>query len=126
MDRCQRMSPFFSAEVSFAENPTMTRELLHGRAALVTGAGVGIGPAVAAALADAGPLVGLHYHSSAEGARDTLAGIEARGGRAVLLQADLADADQARRVVDDFVKHAGRLDILVNNAGSPLRRARIE
>jgi len=104
----------------------MTQGTLHGRAALVTGAGVGIGRAVAEALARAGALVGLHYHASAGGARETLAGIEVRGGRGVLLPADLADADQARRLVDDFVQHAGRLDVLVNNAGSPLRRARIE
>ena len=44
---------------------------LAGRVALVTGAGVGIGQAAALALARAGATVGLHYHSSADGARET-------------------------------------------------------
>src|SRR5262249_33217803 len=116
---------FFTIAI-LGEMTAMTQAPLQGRAALVTGAGVGIGRAAAEALAGAGAFVGLHYHSSADGARDALAAVEARGGRGVLLRAALADADQARRLVDDFVKHAGRLDVLVNNAGSPLRRARVE
>src|SRR5437773_4317318 len=99
---------------------------LQGRVALVTGAGVGIGRAVAETLAEAGALVGIHFHQSADGARETLAGIEQRGGRGVLLGADLADPEQASRLVEELVAHSGRLDILVNNAGSPLRRTRIE
>jgi len=53
-------------------------------------------------------------------------GIRGRGGTAHLLQADLTDPADAARVVDEFVRQAGRLDILVNNAGSPIERARIE
>src|SRR5437764_6003499 len=99
---------------------------LAGRAALVTGAGVGIGRAVAEALAGAGAFVGIHFHQSAEGANETLAAIQARGGRGVLLRADLTDAAQATALVDRMVEQAGRLDILVNNAGSPVARARLE
>ena len=99
------------------------RSDLSGRAALVTGAGTGIGRAVAEALAAAGAFVGLHHHRSTAGAAETL---EAIGGRGVLLRADLADPTQAAGVVDEMVRHAGRLDILVNNAGSPLERARLE
>lgn len=96
---------------------------LQGRAALVTGSGVGIGRAVAERLARAGAWVGLHYHQSADGAQAALA---AMGGRGRLLQADLGDPVQAERLVAEMVEHAGRLDILVNNAGSPLRRTKIE
>ncbi len=99
---------------------------LAGRAALVTGAGAGIGRAVAEALAGAGAFVGIHFRHSAEGAAEALAAVERRGGRGALLQADLADPAQAAPLVDRFVERAGRLDVLVNNAGSPVERARLE
>jgi 3-oxoacyl-[acyl-carrier protein] reductase len=99
---------------------------LSGRAALVTGAGVGIGRAVAEALAGAGAFVGVHHNRSAEEAAAVLAGIRARGGDGTLLHADLADPAQASDLADRFVQTSGRLDILINNAGSPIRRARIE
>src|SRR5262245_19030422 len=99
---------------------------LHGRAALVTGAGVGIGRAIAESLAEAGAFVGLHCRHSLDGANEALAAIAARGGNGIVLQADLSDAAQASQLVDRFVEAAGRLDILVNNAGSPIERRRIE
>ena len=95
---------------------------LHGRAALVTGAGVGIGRAIAEVLADAGAFVGLHCHRSLDGANAALTAIRTRGENGIVLQADLSDAAQAADLVDRFVKAAGRFDILVNNAGSPIER----
>ena len=99
---------------------------LTGRAALVTGAGVGIGQAIAESLAAAGAVVGVHCRRSLAEARQVLEDIRGRGGSAHLLQADLTDPAEAARVVDEFVQQSGRLDILVNNAGSPIERARIE
>jgi 3-oxoacyl-[acyl-carrier protein] reductase len=99
---------------------------LVGRAALVTGAGVGIGRAIAEALAEAGAAVGVHCRRSIDEAQEVVAGIRQRGGNAWLLQADLADPAQARQLVGRLVAEAGRLDILVNNAGSPVERSRIE
>lgn len=99
---------------------------LAGRAALVTGAGVGIGRAIAEALAGAGAFVGLHCHRSLAGAQEALAGIRQRGGKGVVLNADLTNEAQAGVVVKEFLAQAGRLDVLVNNAGSPVRRARLE
>jgi 3-oxoacyl-[acyl-carrier protein] reductase len=99
---------------------------LAGRAALVTGAGVGIGRAIADALARAGAFVGIHYRSSQTEAEATLAAITAQGGQGMLLPGDLTNLPQVSAIVDDFVARAGRLDILVNNAGSPVQRARIE
>ncbi len=99
---------------------------LTGRAALVTGAGVGIGRATAVELARAGAIVGVHYHTSIDEARQTLATIEEQGGRGILLAGDLTGEEAANRVVDDFMTFAGRLDILFNNAGNPLKRSTIE
>ncbi len=99
---------------------------LTGRVALVTGAGVGIGRAIAEALAGAGAKVVLHCHQSRSGAEEALEGIRKRGGEGWVFTADLADAKQAAELVDQAVLAAGRLDILVNNAGSVVQRARIE
>lgn len=100
--------------------------LLAGRAALVTGAGVGIGRAIAESLAAAGAFVGVHCHRSLDGANETLATIRQLGGDGIVLPADLSRDDEAFRLVDQFVEATGRLDILVNNAGSPIERRKIE
>jgi len=99
---------------------------MAGKVALVTGAGVGIGRATAKALAARGAFVGIHFRSSAAGAEETLAGIRARGGDGMLLQADLVQEAPAAAIVEQLLAQAGRLDILVNNAGSPVERSRIE
>jgi 3-oxoacyl-[acyl-carrier protein] reductase len=99
---------------------------LAGRVALVTGAGVGIGRAIAERLGANGAFVGVHFRHSAEGANETLAAIRSHGSDGMLLHGDLTDAVQARLVVDRLVESRGRLDILVNNAGSPVQRASIE
>lgn len=99
---------------------------LTGRVALVTGAGVGIGRAIAEALAGAGAKVVLHCHQSRSGAEEALQEIRRSGGEGWVFAADLADAKQAAELVDQAVLTAGRLDILVNNAGSVVQRARIE
>jgi 3-oxoacyl-[acyl-carrier protein] reductase len=99
---------------------------LGDRVALVTGAGVGIGRAIALALADAGAFIGVHFHSSKEGAAQTLAEAIGKGGQGMLLPADLTRENEAQGVVEKLVAQAGRLDVLVNNAGSPVQRCRIE
>jgi 3-oxoacyl-[acyl-carrier protein] reductase len=104
----------------------MIPQPLTNRVALVTGAGVGIGRAAALALANAGATLGLHYHTSAEGARQTQRDIEVAGGKAFLLPGDLTLENDACAVVDALVEHAGRLDILFNNAGSPVQMVKLE
>lgn len=99
---------------------------LDNRVALVTGAGVGIGRAIALRLAEAGAFVGVHFCASEQQAKVTLAEIRASGGDGVLLQADFSDAAQATALVDKLVEQTQRMDILVNNAGDPLERVRIE
>lgn len=104
----------------------LTQFELAGRSALVTGAGVGIGRAIAEALADAGAFVGLHCHQSVNGAEELLAKIRAKKGDGVVLPADLTDPAQARGMVAKFMERGAGLDILVNNAGSPISRTKIE
>lgn len=89
---------------------------LTGRAALVTGGSTGIGAATAAILAAAGAHVALVARRAEPLAR-TVAAIEADGGHAVAIPADLADATQLDRVVDRAVDALGGLDIVVSNAG---------
>src|SRR5262245_24613110 len=105
---------------------TTAHSPLEGRSALITGAGIGIGRAIAETLANAGAFVGLHCHHSLEGATAALAAIRAQGGNGIVLPADLTVTTQGAELVDRFVEAAGRLDILVNNAGSPIERVRIE
>ena len=92
-------------------------EPLAGRAALVTGAGVGIGEGIARELARQGARVALHYSGSSVGAHAAMAEITAAGGEAVALQGDLRSVDDCERVVAEAIDAFGGLDILVNNAG---------
>jgi NAD(P)-dependent dehydrogenase (short-subunit alcohol dehydrogenase family) len=92
-------------------------EPLAGRAALVTGAGIGIGEGIARELARQGARVVLHYSGSSEGAHAAMAEITAAGGEAIALQGDLRHVDDCERVVAEAIDSFGGLDILVNNAG---------
>src|SRR5438552_18068623 len=90
---------------------------LDGRRALVTGAGRGVGQAIAVGLARAGCDVAVHYHGSATGAGETVERIRAAGRGAELVPADLRDAAAARALPDQAARALGGLDILVNSAG---------
>ena len=85
------------------------------RAILVTGASRGIRRAIAHAFAAEGDRVAVHYGTSADAAAKTVASLPGTGHLTV--QADLADADQVRRVVDAAAEGLGGLNVLVNNAG---------
>ena len=90
--------------------------------ALVTGASLGIGAATAKELAKRGFAVAVHYNSSESEASGVATSIEADGGLVAMFQADLGEAEQCRRLVDDVIAHFGRIDALVNNAGSLIGR----
>lgn len=94
---------------------------LQGRVALVTGAGRRLGQAIAVALGARGASVAVHYMSSANGAGDTKASIEATGGTARLFRADLAEPEAAERLVEEVFASFGALHVLVNSAGIMLR-----
>lgn len=85
--------------------------------ALVTGGSRGIGAAIARALSAAGAAVALTYERSKELAEAVATGLVERGGRAIALPADSADATAIQDAVDRTVAEFGRLDIVINNAG---------
>jgi len=89
---------------------------LHGKVALVTASGRGLGRAIAIALAHAGADIALGLRDR-ESASDVVAAITALGRRAVPLQMNMASLSEIRAAVADVESAFGRLDILVNNAG---------
>jgi 3-oxoacyl-[acyl-carrier protein] reductase len=90
---------------------------LEGRVALVTGASRGIGRAIALELARSGAVVTVNYNSRADAAAEVVSAIQALGGKAAAVQADVADFAQAEALVQGVVQAHGQIDILVNNAG---------
>jgi 3-oxoacyl-[acyl-carrier protein] reductase len=90
---------------------------LEGRVAIVTGASRGIGRAIALVLAHRGAAVVVNYHQSAQAAEEIVAEIIEGGGKAIVLQADVSQMEQAQLLVKNAVDGLGGLDILVNNAG---------
>jgi NAD(P)-dependent dehydrogenase (short-subunit alcohol dehydrogenase family) len=96
------------------------------KTALVTGASAGIGAASARLLARHGYDVAIGYRSDRAGAEAVARDVEAAGGRAVLLQADVGNPADIERMFDAFDAAFPRLDALVNNAGIVAPKARVE
>jgi len=102
----------------------MGRGRLTDKVAIVTGSGQGIGRGIARVFADEGAKVVVATRTEANG-QETVDLIKAAGGEAMLMVAEIGDAETDKRVVDDTVSHYGKLDIMVHNAFSS-RVGRIE
>ena len=106
------------------------RRLLTGQKALVTGGSSGIGRAVALALGGAGADVVVNYASGEEAAREVVDAIEAKGSRALAIQADVSKENQVLAMFRETCEAFGTVDILVSNAGlqrdAPLEELTLE
>ena len=91
--------------------------MLENKVALDTGAGRGIGRAIAIALAKEGAEVVVNYNGSEERAKEVKQTIEENGGKASIYKCNVSDFEACEAMIKDIVKEHGRLDILVNNAG---------
>lgn len=91
--------------------------MLENKVALITGAGRGIGRAIAVALAKEGAQVIINYNGSEKKASEVKQLIEEQGGKAVTCQCDVSDFTACAKMIRDVVAEFGHLDILVNNAG---------
>lgn len=96
---------------------------LKDKVAIVTGGGRDIGKSVSLQLAAEGARVAVNYRGDADAARATVAEIEAAGGTAILVQADVTRPEEVKKLVDATVSAFGqRIDVLVNVAGGMVAR----
>jgi glucose 1-dehydrogenase len=90
---------------------------LVGKVALVTGSSGGIGQAIAIRLAEEGADIVIDYRSNPDGAAETKTKVEAMGHKGHVVQADLGNVEDVRKLIAEGIQTFGKLDILVNNAG---------
>jgi NAD(P)-dependent dehydrogenase (short-subunit alcohol dehydrogenase family) len=96
------------------------QELLDftGKAVVVTGAGSGLGIGIAERFAEAGAAVVVNYRTSEAGATAVVQSIEARGRKAIAVQADVSQKAEVERLIAKTVEAFGGLGVLINNAGT--------
>jgi 3-oxoacyl-[acyl-carrier protein] reductase len=90
---------------------------LAGQVAIVTGASRGIGRAIALDLASEGAKVVVNYASSSNAADEIVQEIQAVGGEAIAVQANVSQSEQVDRLIEAAMTKWGRVDVLINNAG---------
>lgn len=101
----------------------MSKGKLDGKVALVTGSSRGIGRAIALRLSSDGAKVVVNYAGRADKANEVVSTIEANGGQAIAVQADIGKTADIHCLFDQTIEHFGQVDILVNNAGTTFYKA---
>lgn len=104
---------------------------LSGKAGFVTGAGHGIGRAIALHLAELGADVGINYRRSEAAAKDVVEGLKQQGRKSALLPGDVGVESSVKEIVKKAKEELGRIDFVVNNAGGgdrddPVDASRLE
>ena len=99
-------------------HPNMARSSrLHGKVALITGSGRGLGAGIALELGSCGASVVVNYAKSASAAKKVVAEIESFGSKAIAIQADISKTPEVSKLFSEAISHFGRLDIVVSNSG---------
>lgn len=104
----------------------MTEAVLEGKVALITGGARGIGRATALKLARHGADIAIVYYNSSDKAAELVKEIEALGRKAVSIQANVADRQSIKEMVEGFKGHFDHLDIFVSNAASGVLKPQLE
>jgi 3-oxoacyl-[acyl-carrier protein] reductase len=119
-------SPVLTGEARTMMLPVDRTPAWNEYVAIVTGAGRGIGAAVARALGELGARVVVNYRAGADAAENVVADVKAAGGEAIAVRADVAGADAGATLVAAAEERWGRVDALVNNATPPIERKPFE
>ncbi|MCF8008846.1 MAG: 3-oxoacyl-[acyl-carrier-protein] reductase [Halanaerobiales bacterium] len=91
--------------------------LLRNKVAVITGSSRGIGAATAVKLAEHGSNIVINYNNDIDGAKETAEKIRKLGQKTLIVQADVSDPDQAKKLIKKSVSEFNKIDILINNAG---------
>src|SRR5215813_6014692 len=97
---------------------------LKGKRVLVTGGNSGIGEAMALAFADAGADIAINYVTHEPAAKKLVQAIEAKGRKALALEANVADEQEVARMFEELDRAWGGIDVLLDNAGIDGKRMR--
>ena len=99
---------------------------LDSKVAIVTGSDSGIGRGIAIEFAKQGATIVINYAHAKDKADEVLQTIQQNNGKAIVIQADVSQYQQAMGLIQQAVEHFGRLDIMVNNAGMEIHSAFVD
>jgi acetoacetyl-CoA reductase len=118
----RRISPVNKLRVTCEREKEESVGTLKEAVVVVTGASRGLGRAIAEELSGGGAKVVVNYSRSKEPAEELVNQISESGGEAIAVQADVSDAEQAQKLIDQALERFNRVDVLINNAGINIDR----